>query len=225
MLYRIDLQHFLSHAIDYFTRNELVHFKYILISAKIANLSKSENVTRKNNLWPTPEIIENYEEFKDKKLMEKMYLDFLTITTPDDEYIGDIIYTSFINPIINHQDVVIVCDINENDYIDVLCKHIKDVYSLDCINLNKLFSEGKVGPLYIDKNKIWDKAVDIRRIAGKKRMDGLECTKDGRMELLGLMNKKEKILKLKEIGIKTNKNDIDGLDKLLIDAWVNDIEE
>ena len=225
MLYRIDLQHFLTHAIDYFTRNELVHFDYVLISAKINSLAKSPNVIKKNNLWPTPEVIENYEEFKDKKIMEKMYLDFLTIKTPDDEYIGDILYTTFINPIINHRDIMIVCDINENDYIDVFCKHMNDVYSLDCINLNKLFSEGKIGPLYIDKNKIWDKAVDIRRIAGKKRIEGLEASRDGRLKLLGLMNKKEKILKLKEIGIKVNKGNADDLDKLLIDAWVDDIEE
>ena len=45
------------------------------------------------------------------------------------------------------------------------------------------------------------------------------------MSLLEKMNTKEKILKLKELGIKVKGSDKTRLNELLIDAWVNDQEE
>ena len=39
------------------------------------------------------------------------------------------------------------------------------------------------------------------------------------------MGKKDKIAKLKEIGIKVNDGDKDKLDALLIDSWVNADED
>lgn len=222
MIYRIDLQHFLTHAIDYFSRDELSHFQYAIISAKIANNGRELNVTKLNNLYPTPDIVLSYAEYKDKKILEKMYTDLLTVHDSNDEWIGEIIYKSFVNPLIHHHDVVIICDRTENDYIDILCKHLKKNYEIDVINLNQLFSEGKVGPIYIDRDVIWDKAVDIRRTAGKHQIEAMSSTRDGRMKLLSLWNKKEKITKLKELGIKVNKGDMKELDKLLIDAWVED---
>lgn len=223
MLYRIDLQHYLTHAIDYFTREELMHFRYVLISAHITNLSKQGNVVKQLNLWPTTEIIDVYESTKDVSLMEKMYMDLLTIDSPEDEWIGDLIYKTFVNPLLFHKDQVIVCDRTENVYIDVLCKHLKKSYAIDVIDLNKLFSEGKIGPLYIDRKKIHNKAVDIRRIAAKKSADALETTREGRLSLLEKMNKTEKVKKLKELGISAKKSD--NLNAMLIDAWVNDDEE
>lgn len=224
MLYRIDFQHFLSDAIDYFTTDELLHFKYLLISGTVANLSKQMNVTKGNRLYPTTDIIELYESTKNKKVMEEMYNDLLAIKDKRDEWIGEVIYISLVNPVLHHQDIVIVCDKEENDYIDVLCKHLKKVYALDCIDLNKLFTDGKVGPLFIDRNKIHDKAVDIRRAAAIKEAESIAATKDGRMSLLEKMNTKEKILKLKELGIKIKGSDKRRLNELLIDAWVNDQE-
>lgn len=222
MIYRIDLQHFLTHAIDYFSRDELSHFQYAIISAKIANNGRELNVTKLNNLYPTPDIVLSYAEYKDKKILEKMYTDLLTVHDSNDEWIGEIIYKSFVNPLIHHHDVVIICDRTENDYIDILCKHLKKNYEIEVINLNQLFSEGRVGPIYIDRDVIWDKAVDIRRTAGKHQIEAMSSTRDGRMKLLSLWNKKEKIAKLKELGIKVNKGDMKELDKLLIDAWVED---
>ena len=225
MLYRIDFQHYLSHAIDYFTRDELLHFKYVLVSATVANLSKQENVTKRVNIYPTTEIIEAYESTKNLRVMEEMYVDLLTIHNKQDEWVGEIIYTTFINPVLHHQDIVIVCDRDENDYIDVLCKHLRKTYALECIDLNKLFAEGHVGPLYINRDEIHDHAVSIRRAAAKKEIDNIATTSDGRMSLLEKMNTKEKILKLKELGIKVKGSDKTRLNELLIDAWVNDQEE
>lgn len=222
MIYRIDMQHYLTHAIDYFTKEELLHFRYLLISAHIANLSKQKNVTKQLNLWPTTEIIDTYQSTKDAKLMEKMYLDLLDIKGPDDEWIGDVIYKTFVNPMLFHKDLVIVCDRTENVYIDVLCKHLKKTYSLEVIDLNKLFSDGQIGPIYINRKKIHNRAVDIRRIAAKKSADALETTRDGRMSLLEKMSKTEKVKKLKDLGISAKKSD--NLDSLLIDIWVEDEE-
>lgn len=222
MLYRIDLQHFLSHAIDYFTRNELAHCQYVIISAKIANTSTCDTVVKRNNLYPTTDIVIAYEEYKNKSILEKMYMDFLKIDGPKDNWLANVIYTTFVNPVINHQDVVIVCDQVENDYIDVLCKYLHRDFALECIDLNKLFSEGKVDGIYLDRDKVWDRAVDIRRTAGKEQFNALASTRDGRLGLLAKMTKKNKVDKLKELGIEVSKRDMGDLDKILMDAWVND---
>ena len=225
MIYRIDKQHFLTHAIDHFTRDELIHLKYAIISAAINNYGKATNVSKVNELYPTVEIIENYAEFKDKRIMEKMYMELLT---PDKNERGinfatTTIYKCFINPLLKNDDVVIICDRNENDYIDVLCKFLKKHFELEVIDLNELFTKGKIGPIYIDRKSIKDKAVDIRLDSLDKKRRDLETTSDGRRKLLGMMNKKEKLRKLKEIGITVNDND--NLDELLIDAWVEDEED
>lgn len=222
MLYRIDIQHFLSHAIDYFTRNELAHCQYVIISAKIANTATCENVVKRNNIYPTNEIVETYAAYENKAVLEKMYMDLLKIEGPKDNWLANVIYSTFVNPVINHQDVVIVCDKVENDYIDVLCKYLRRDFALECIDLNKLFTEGKVDGIYLDRNKIWDKAVDIRRASGVEMNKALSSTRDGRLGLLAKMTKKDKVGKLKELGIEVTKRDMGDLDKILMDAWVND---
>ena len=222
VLYRIDFQHFITDAIDYFTFDEIMHCNYVVVSAEIANLNKCKNITKRIQLYPTTEIILCYEETKNKRVMEEMYLELLTIKTPGDEWIGDIIYTTLINPVLHHHDIVIVCDQSENVYIDVLCKHLKKEYSLEVIDLNKLFSEGNIGSVYIDRDKIRDKAVDIRRSATKKLQENIATTRDGRLSLLKDMSTKDKIAKLKDLGIEVRNKDKDNLDALLIDAWVED---
>ena len=152
-----------------------------------------------------------------------MYFDFLDIKTPEDEWIGDVIYKTFIVHIKYHRDLMIVCDRIENDYIDVLCKFLKKRYALECIDLNKLFSEGHIGPIYIDRKEMDNRAVDIRRIATKKLEASLETTRDGRMSILSKMDTKGKLKKLKDLGISAKKTD--NLDSLLIDAWVENDEE
>lgn len=220
MIYRIDMKHFLSHAIDHFTRDDLSHFQYAIISAAIKNGSRAQNMAKLNDLYPTPETIIEYAELHDKSILEKMYLE--TLTKPA---IAHSIYRSFVNPLINHVDVVIICGESENDYIDVFVKHLRKTYHIEVIDLNVLFSTGRVGEIYIDRNKIWDKAVDIRRDAGKEEMKALSSTKDGRLRLIKMMNRKDKIEKLKSLGINITSADRDSLDNILIEEWVENFDE
>jgi hypothetical protein len=66
------------------------------------------------------------------------------------------------------------------------------------------------------------KAVDIRRKAIKNLYNSYESTSGGRLELLKKMNLKNKIKKLKSLGVKVGKEDLKELDKLLIELWVED---
>lgn len=229
MIYRIDFQHFLTHAIDHFTRDELTHFQYAIISAKIKNGGRVSNMAKISELFPDPEIVINYSEFKDKKILESMFMDMLHPSKKDNgdnyEWISGIFYKTFINPLKHHQDIVIICDEVENDYIDVLCKCLKKYYAIEVIDLNELFSKGRVGPIYIDRDEIHNKAVDIARAASKEMIRTMSMTRDGRLKLISKMSKKDKIEKLEELGIKVTAADKDNLDKLLIEEWADNDEE
>lgn len=230
MIYRIDIQHFLSHAIDHFTAEELSHFQYAIVSAVVRSGGRVPNVVKINDLYPLPEIVMEYADYKDKSIMEKMYMDYLCPKKENDLGMGknqmaNIFYKTFINTLIGHVDVVILCDRSENDYIDVICKVLKKEYKIEVIDLNKLFSEGRVGSIYIDRKEIWDKAVDIRRAAGRDQVKALESTSGGRLKLLNMMNKKQKIEKIEELGIKITSYDKKDLDSILMDGWVNDEDD
>jgi len=227
MIYRIDLQHFLGHAIDYFTPDELTHFQYAIISAAVISNSKVLNVVKIPELYPVPEIVISYQEHKDKSIMRKMYKDFLLPEADNDmgltkKHMANMFYNTFINTLLNHADVMIVCDKEENDYIDVICEILKDHFDIEVIDLNELFTKGRVGPIYIDRDDIWDKAVDIRRAAGDDMRRALESSAEGRMKLLGMMKKKDKIKKLEEIGITVTSTTNEDLNALLKSAWVDD---
>lgn len=222
MIYRIDFQHFMTHAIDHFDSQELAHFQYAIISAKIRNGHRCDNIEKISELYPTPEIVMNYAEYKDKEIMEKMYMDMLNpkLKDPrDTDYVANMVYRTFVQSLINHYDVVIMCDEIENDYIDVLCKYLKKKFSIEVIDLNELFIKGRVGPIYLDRDKIRDKAVDIRRAAAREQLKALESTREGKLKIIGMMNTKAKISKLKELGIKVSSADKKNLDKLLIEEW------
>lgn len=233
LVYRIDLKHYLTHAIDYFTVEELVHMQYAIVSAHILNTGKAINMAKINNLYPEPEIVMNYEEYKDKDIMEKMYFGYLD---PDEEdkaklkrgesyFIYNIIYKTFINPLLQHKDIVIICEEGENDYIDVLCKYLKKRFDIEVIDLNELFKTGHVGPIYIDRKEIKDKSVDIARSCGKDQIHSLASSSDGRAKLISMMSKKEKIKKLKKFGIDPTDEDKKNLDALLLNTWNEEIED
>lgn len=224
MIYRIDIQHFLTHAIDHFTSEELSHFQYAIISAKVKNGRRAMNATKINELYPTPEIVLTYADYQDKDILEKMYMELLHPEKSDNgnDWVTNKLYTVFINTLLHHVDVVILCDKAENDYIDVICKLLKKEFSIEVIDLNELFIKGHVGQLYIDRDEIRDKAVDIRRSSTKEQLRALESTRDGRLQIIRNMSKKSKISKLKELGINITEADKKNLDALLIDEWAND---
>lgn len=217
MLFRIDIERFLTHAIDHFTCDELSHFEYAIIGT-IKNGGRCKNIAKINGLFPDSDIQSTFIKYNDKTILKKMYTEQL-------DELGHMIYHVFINTILSHKDIVILCRQQENDYIDILVDYLKKKYSIDCIDLNELFTKGRVGSVYIDRDKIHDKAVNIRRSACSEQVKALESTHEGRLKLLGMMSTKDKMKKLKGLGINVSKSDIKDLDKLLIESWVEENDE
>lgn len=227
MIYRIDMQNFITHAIDHFTLDDLLEMQYAIISAKVVNTGKSLNVVKVNELYPLPETIVTYAETQDKDLLEKMYLELLNGEDIDNqnEFSNDMdvnIYRLFINPLLHHVNICIVCDRFENDYVDILCNHLKNKFDIEVIDLNELFTKGRVGPIYLDRDQIWDNAVDIRRAAAKEQSKRLGTTLEGKEKLIRKMTKKEKIEKLEELGLKYRGESGKELNNLILEEWVHD---
>ena len=228
MLYRITFKYFLAYAIDYLSLKDLTNIQYAVFSAKIANLGKVNNVSKISGLYPTPEIVITYSDSGDKAIMRKMYLDFLSgkdICEPKQWNPEDgMIYSTFINPLLKHFDVMIVCDESENDYVDVLCEYMEDKFNIQVINLNDLFEHGRVGPLYIDRDQIRDSAVDIRRAAAREQTRSMETSRDGRLALVEMMNKSEMKKRLEKLGFDTTGLSAKEIKDMLVEEWCNNIE-
>lgn len=222
MVYRIDHQHFLTHMIDYMTVDELLHFQYFILSAKMTTQDRADNMAKMNIFYPLPEMVAAYAENPNKTIFEAAYFQFLDEhETPDSNtsWSEVTIYKTIINPLIEHADIVIICDENENYIVDAFCKYLEK-WHIETIDLNKLFKTGRVGPIHIDRDEIWDAAVDVRRAAGRDLTKSFESSRDGRYKLLRMMSTKEKLKKLKDLGIKVDKTDKKHIDELLIESWV-----
>ena len=221
MIYRIDLQHFLIHAIDHFSLQDLTEMQYCIISAKIPNGGKARNVTKMNDLYPSPDTVIAYAETHDKSVLKKMYIDTMFPKhkkgEPETSTFTNLIYQTFINTLLQRQNVMIVCDELENPYIDCLCDYLKDEYGIEVIDLNELFTKGRIGPIYIDRDDIKDKAVDIRRAALRDQVKALASTKDGKAKLIEKMSKKKKLKELEKFGVKADKDD--DVDSMLLEEW------
>ena len=218
MLFRIDIERFLTHMIDHFTMDDILSMEYAIISAGVKCGGRAGNMAKISILHPSgasSDIIETYDKYQDKAILRKMYFEYLK------EY-ENRLYLIFVSPVLNHQNICIICCERENYYIDILVEYLEEKFRIECIDLNKLFIKGRVGRLYIDRDLIHDKAVDIRRAAAKDNLKALESSKDGMLQLLGIMSKKEKIKVLKKRGIQTNKSDYKDLDQLLMEEWVED---
>lgn len=227
MLYRIDQERFLTHMIDHFTRDNLIQIHFCIISAgvkcgghygfTVANRERGiGSAARVTELYPPPEVYQIWDEHENKNMIRELYFDHL-------KQYEDEIYRTIIENILNHVDLCLICKERENDYIDLLCEFLKKKYAIECIDLNKLFIEGECGPFRIDRDEIYNKAVDVRRRAGKKMAEDMERTAKGRAALLKMMKtKEEKIKKLAELGIRVTKAEHKELDKLLVEAWVEE---
>ena len=228
MIFRIDLKHFLTEAIDYFSMEDLISMEYCIISSKICNGSRSTHVGRFSELYPNTESIYQYELTGDIKVLEKMYFDMVDTNDRSKDRISNhyhnIMYRTFINPLLNHFNVMIVCDEAENPYVTVICEYLKQKFEIEVIDLNELFTKGKVGPLYIDRDKIRDKAVDIRRNAVKAEINSQKQTEGGRSKLLATMTKKEKVAELKKYGVDAKSYSVDELDEALDAEWVDKVK-
>lgn len=202
--------------IDYFTQEELTNLQYLIISASVRNQGTSPNVVKVNDLFPsTNGVIIPYVELGDKKLMHKMYYKEL-------KDMDNIIYSAIIDPILrHHHNIVLLCDENEDVYMDVVCDYLEKSFGMKVIDLNRLFKEGETDIFFIDKSEIKNKSVELKRSAVMSQIESLEKSASGREKLLGLMNKEDKLKKLKELGINVNKSDNKHLTELLRIEWVN----
>jgi len=218
MIYRIDMKRFLVHAVDYFTLEDLSEAQYVILSAKVRNGGRAQNMIKLNELYPPPEIVVMYDEYPDGDVMRKAYMDFLK----NEEGHLRIVYQTFVNPLLNHQNIIIVCDEIENTFIDVFVEYLHDECGIDVINLNELFTTGRTGEIYIDTDEIKHKAVDIRKAAAMEAREAMAMTADGRRSLINTMTKKEKLWHLKKLGIKLNNTEKKDIDAILMEAWEDD---
>ncbi len=223
MIYRIDMQHFLNHALDHFSLQDITTFQYCIISAKIMNNGMARNVVKMNDLYPDYNTVMTYVDTKDKSILEKMYRSMLK---PEKKFMKNesttfesLIYQTFINPLLQRFNIMILCDKEENDYIDILCKFLKDEYNIEVIDLNELFTKGRVGPIYIDRDEIRDKAVDIRRAALRDQVRALSSTRDGKESLITKMTKKKKLKELDRYGIDGSDMKESEINAALLEEW------
>lgn len=232
MIYKIDLKNYLMHMVDYFPLDDLIHFQYLILSAKITNGGRLSNVSKISGLYPLPEDIATYIEYKDKDMFEKMYFDFLD---PDEEdkirmrnggsyFIYNLIYKTFISPLNNHYDILILCDESENYIIDALCKYLKKKFKIEIADLNQLFEKGEIDSIYLDRKEINKNSEDIKKACAVDQYRSYESTVDGRIKLISMMTKKDKINKLKSLGIDPTEEDKKNLDKLLLEIWNEEME-
>ena len=215
MLYRIDLEHFLMHCIDYFTRKELTSIKYLIISNNIQNLDKAPNVYRSASEYPSSEILTNYYTNNDLTLFKNEYLTELKI-------VKNCIYRDIIYPIAHHEPLFIIYRAKENFIIDILTEFLSEEYHIDCIDLNKLFINGEIDPIIYDHDKITETDKKINKELKKEWIETQEETSAGRKQLLSRMSSKNKEKLIKKLGYNTDKLKESEYDSILNDEWVKD---
>jgi len=224
MVFRIDYKHFLLHMIDHFSYDDLTTMQWVIISSKIANTSRTDKVVKDSELYPDIASVDEYAATGSKKILKKMYYDMID-NDKDNPYrysnhYHNAIYGDIINPLLKNYNVTIICREEENDYIDCLCSYLHDKFKIDVIDLNELFTKGHVGPIYIDKDEIADKAVDIKRAAAKQNYESKKKTEGGRQWLLEKMSKKDKIREIEKSGSKVGHNmDEKAINELLLMIW------
>lgn len=227
MIYRINLKNYLVHMIDYFPLKELTNFQYVILSSKIQNNGSLGNVATIAGLYPPLEMVVSYYEHKDLKLFEKEYLNFLS---PDEEekerlYEGrsysvqNSICKTFLIPLQNHFDILILYDKSENFILDVLCKFLKKNFKVEVANLNELFEKGEMGKIYLDRDEIKKCNNDIIKRCGKEMYYDRAQTHDGRKQIIETLSTKEKLKKLKHLGVRINESDKKNINNILLEVW------
>ena len=228
MLFRIDHERFLTHAIDHFTRNEIMSMGFLIVSAGVQHpqnrkwqngmtlQGESTGTTLKiNELYPEDEVQELYFRFKTKDSIRELYFDQL-------KRFNYLFYNAIVSPILQYQNRTLICKMRENDYVDIIIEYIKKTFSIDCVDLNELFSTGRCGEIYIDRDEIHNKVVPLARKVFKDKREEQNMTEGGRLVSLGEMSKKEKLKLLKKLGIRVGEHEHDQIDELLMESWVAD---
>ena len=196
MIFRINMKHFLLEAIDHFSLEDLIGADYYIISAGIPNGGRSNHITKFNELYPSTEMQYDYATTGDYKVFKKRYYGMLDSDDDNRDKTSNsyhnLIYRGLINPLLQSMNIFMICKEEEDYILDALCSYLKDRFDIEVVDLNELFSKGRVGAIYLDRDKIRDKAVDIRRNALKAEFKSMKETRGGRENLLKKMSRKDK---------------------------------
>lgn len=225
MVYRVNWKNFLIHMIDWFSFQDLMEMNWLIMSVPLGTNGTNSRIVKSIQLYPGSEIVDLYVETQDYETAKKMYFDQLTKPDDDDDEItaslSEItVYQYVLAPMENFCNVCIICMEDEDWIVDMFCDFIKERLFIDTIDLNRLFQKGNVHGFKLNRNKIRDKGVDLRRMSILVNRKNLEMTVEGRLGLMKKMTKKEKLKKLKKLGIKVHEKDEKKIDQLLMDAWV-----
>ncbi|MBD5583934.1 MAG: hypothetical protein HDQ88_02545 [Clostridia bacterium] len=226
MLYCIDYEHFMVDMIDFFTKEEILSFIYLNTSVIIPN-QQSNYSAKLMFMVPSSDSEYYISENNNEKMADELYYQQLLdgVNNPyRSENTRNMWYKSMLGPLRNHQNVMMMCLRSEMHYMKVLCKFIKEQFGVETIDLNKLFTEGRVGDMVIDFRDFKGRTKDLRdgwkEDNRRERMITAQ-TYDGRKKLMNDMSKKEKIKQLELIGVSYIPKDEDEIDALLMESWVN----
>lgn len=233
MLYRIKYKNFLLYMIDYLTREELLHCQYVLVTFNVGHQGMVNNVARVSVLYPNSDIIIDFADDHDEEKAKRAYAAYMFPpkdgkVNPDDSQFTDpnwfykTFYRYFVTPSKQHHSVVLIYDDNIEMYMEVLCDLAKKKFGAEFLNLNDLFEKGRTGPIYLDMKEVHHKVREkVKKILVKEDKCN-EATEEGRSKLVAEMTLSEKIKKLKSLGVKLSKDDLneEKLNSLLYEAWV-----
>lgn len=237
MLFNISYENFLLHFIDHFEANEILSFSYSIISSQMRNESKNDSniretfdVVKSSELFPSIDLITKY--IDSEKVGNKINININDYDNFKKEYWDELriyderLYLSYIAPILKHRhNIMIISMAYEDIYVQALIEYIYETFKLSCINLNDLFEKGETSIFYLDKDRVHNSSVEIARRSTDKFYMSMQATRDGRMAILGRMDKKGMIKKLKELDINHKGLDKSDMIKLLIENWVEDQDD
>lgn len=201
--------------LDHFTRNEILSFYYIILGAGIKNSNKMENVLKPTWSYPDNSLIEHLFQTKDRERFIKDYNENLKLNQ-------DSVFMYVVKPILRKQNVILISKKNEDIIVDGFIVFLKNIFKIDCIDLNKLFAEGDIGEISYDYDKIVEQGKDIfekgQKALNKERLK----TEAGRAQIFLNMTEKEKMKKLKELGYNPSRVRKSEIDQIIHDEWIVD---
>lgn len=223
MIYRIDFQTFLLHGIDYFTREELMDMKYMLVTLKLMNGGAvRDKVTKYIDVVPN-NIVGEFDPNTEKEKFRRAYLSMLKERNYIDETLSITasIYKNILHPLVNHEDRMLMCDQTENYMLDIFCEFLKDKFNVDVINLNKLLLEGDHDTVKYKYQHYKNLCHKIHKEVADQYSRDQCSTSKGRKKILKKWSSDQKARQLKMLGVNAKKYNKKDYDKILTDLWVN----
>lgn len=158
MLFNINYENFLLYAIDYFKREELLDFTYVIVSAIIPHRTSKlpvNKIYKLSSIFPPCDIVSLWMDGYDDGTIKTKYYDYLK----DSNVIRDIVTSVAIE----HKNIVIICKKEEDYFINIICDFIYDEFKLPSINLNSLFTKGGIYVKRYNRNKIMEAIKNYER--------------------------------------------------------------